>query len=82
VIVAVVAVVSREVRMAYYVGVDVGLRSSSLCIIDELGGVCLERAVASEIEEIALVIRGFADQVEGVALDRQPCSVAGGGPAG
>jgi transposase len=55
--------------MAYYVGVDVGLRSSSLCIIDELGGVCLERAVASEIEEIALVIRGFADQVEGVALE-------------
>jgi transposase len=56
-------------KMAYYVGVDVGLRSSSLCIVDELGGVCLERTVASEIEEIAGVVRGFAAQVEGVALE-------------
>lgn len=55
--------------MAHYVGVDVGLRSSSLCIIDEVGTVCLERTVASEIEEIALSIRRFAGQIEGVALE-------------
>jgi transposase len=55
--------------MAHYVGVDVGLRSSSLCIIDEMGTVCLERTVASEVEEIALSIRSFADQIEGVALE-------------
>lgn len=38
--------------MGHYVGVDVGLRSSSLCIIGEQGKVCLEREVASEIDEI------------------------------
>jgi transposase len=56
-------------KMADYVRVDVGLRSSSLCVVDEFGGVCLERTVASEIEEIAVSVRGFADQVEGVALE-------------
>jgi activator of 2-hydroxyglutaryl-CoA dehydratase len=59
----------REMTMAHYVGVDVGLRSSSLCIIDEMGTVCLSRTVASEVEEIAVSIRCFADQVEGVALE-------------
>lgn len=55
--------------MGHYVGVDVGLRSSSLCIIDEQGKVCLEREVASEIEAIAAAIGGFAEHVDGVALE-------------
>ena len=55
--------------MGHYVGVDVGLRSSSLCIIDEQGKVCLERTIASEIDEIADVIRGFAAPVDGVGLE-------------
>ena len=55
--------------MGHYVGVDVGLRSSSLCIIDERGKVRLEREVASEIDEIAAAIRGFAAHVDGVALE-------------
>lgn len=55
--------------MAYYVGVDAGLRSSSLCIVDELGAVCLERTVASEIEEIAGLVWGFEERVEGLALE-------------
>ncbi|MCR6633457.1 transposase [Devosia sp.] len=55
--------------MGHYVGVDVGLRSSSLCIIDEQGKVCLEREVASEIDEIADAIGGFSEHVDGVALE-------------
>ena len=55
--------------MGHYVGVDVGLRSSSLCIVNEQGQVCLERAVASEIDGIAAAIRGFAAAVDGVGLE-------------
>lgn len=55
--------------MAYYVGVDVGLRSSCLCIIDGSGNACLEREVASEIDEIAAVVRGFSTQVDGIGLE-------------
>ena len=47
-------------------GLDVGLRSSSLCIVDDLGRVCLERTVASAIEEIALSVCSFSDRVEGL----------------
>jgi hypothetical protein len=45
----VVTVKCREIEMTYYVGMDVGLRSSSLCIVDDLGRVCLERTVASSL---------------------------------
>lgn len=55
--------------MGHYVGVDVGLRSSSLCIIDEQGNLCVEREVASEIDEIADAIRGFSEHVDGVGLE-------------
>src|SRR5262245_31617824 len=55
--------------MGHYVGVDVGLRSSSLCIVDEQGKVCMERDVASEIDEIATAVRGFAEHIDGVALE-------------
>ncbi|GAU86867.1 hypothetical protein BIWAKO_06815 [Bosea sp. BIWAKO-01] len=63
--------------MSHFAGVGVGRQVSSLCIVDEAGAVCLERTVAFEIEEIAVSIRRFADQVEGVALEtgrsRRPC---------
>jgi predicted NBD/HSP70 family sugar kinase len=45
--------------MGHYVGVDVGLRSLSLCIVDEQGKMCLEREVASGIDEIADATRLF-----------------------
>ena len=64
--------------MGHYFGVDVGLRTSSLCIIDEQGKVCLERDVASEIEAIADVIRGFDAHVGRCAGDGQPDAMADG----
>jgi len=55
--------------MAYYVGLNVGLRSSSICIIDDQGAVRLERDTPSEIDEIAACIRGVAGEIEGLALE-------------
>jgi hypothetical protein len=69
VIMVVVTVKCREIEMSYYVGLNVDVRSSSLCIVDDLGRVCLERTVASEIEEITLSVRSFSDRVAGVALE-------------
>ena len=62
---------NREMAMGHYVGMDVGLGSSSLCIVDERGRMCLGR-VASEIDEIAAAVRGFAEHVDGVALEPDP----------
>ena len=36
--------------MTYYVALDVGLRMVSLCIVDEAGGVKLEKSLPSEID--------------------------------
>jgi transposase len=55
--------------VASYVGLDVGLRSTSLCIIDGEGAVRLERSVTSEVEDIARAIRGRGDAIEAVALE-------------
>ena len=43
--------------MMSYVGLDVGLRSTSLCIVDSAGAVQLESSVASEVDDIARAIR-------------------------
>jgi Transposase len=55
--------------MKCYVGLDVGLRSTSLCIIDGDGTVRLERTIASEAEDIAGAIRSRGGAIEGVALE-------------
>jgi len=55
--------------MGYYVGLDVGLRSSSVCIIDDQGAVRLERNFPSEIEEIAACVRHVGGEIEGIALE-------------
>jgi len=41
--------------MTSYVGLDVGLRLTSVCIVDDSGAVQLERSIAFELKEIALV---------------------------
>jgi len=55
--------------MTYYVGLDVGLRSSSVCIIDDQGAIRLLRDVPSEIEPIAACVRSVDGEVAGLALE-------------
>jgi hypothetical protein len=55
--------------MTSYVGLDVGLRSTSVCIVDHAGAVLMERNVLSEVEDIARVIRSTGVVVEAVALE-------------
>jgi transposase len=40
-------------KMTSYVGLDVGLRSTSVCVVDHAGMVLIERNVPSEVEDIA-----------------------------
>lgn len=55
--------------MAYYVGLDVGPRLSSVCIIDDQGEIRLEGNVESEIEEIVACVRDVDGEVAGLALE-------------
>ncbi len=56
-------------KMTSYVGLDVGLRSTSVCIVDQAGMVLMERNVPSEVEDIAREIRSTGVVVEAVALE-------------
>jgi predicted NBD/HSP70 family sugar kinase len=55
--------------MAHYVGLDVGLRTTALCIVDASGAVRLERSVPSEVDDIAGCRAGFGGAIEAVALE-------------
>jgi transposase len=55
--------------MTYYAGLDVSLRSVSICIIDDTGKVQLEAKVAAEVDAIAHRLRNFSAEVSRVALE-------------
>jgi len=46
-------------RMKYYVGLDVSVKETSICIIDETGKVCREMKVPSHPQDISFP-RSFA----------------------
>jgi hypothetical protein len=39
-------------EVTYYAGIDVSLRSVSICVVNDKGEVCLEGKVAAEIDAI------------------------------
>ena len=55
--------------MQFFVGVDVSLESSSICVIDERGVVIKEGTAASEPEAIGRFIRHQGRKVEHVGLE-------------
>lgn len=55
--------------MAHYAGLDVGLRTTAVCIVDAGGAVRLERSIPSEVDDIAECLAGFGVAIEAVALE-------------
>lgn len=55
--------------MTFYAALDVSLRSVAICIVDDLGSVCLERSVPSEVSEIAACLRDFGQEVAVVGFE-------------
>ena len=53
----------------FYVGLDVSVARTAVCIMEAAGQVVLERSVASTPEAIAAVIRASGDGVERVGLE-------------
>ena len=59
--------------MSEYVGLDVSLEGTSVCILDDSGRVMLERTVVTDPESIARLIRAKARRVNRVGLDSCRC---------
>ena len=55
--------------MKRYVGLDVGLEETSLCIVDSEGVTVREVKVSTEPEAIRCALEGFADRLERVRVE-------------
>ena len=55
--------------MTYYTGIDVSLRSVSICVIDNEGAIKFEGKVASDVEAIVAVLKKLGAQICQVGLE-------------
>jgi transposase len=61
--------------METFVGLDVSLKETSVCVLDQAGTLVFEGKVASEPAAIARLIRKHATDVARVGLESGPTSV-------
>lgn len=60
--------------MKHYVGLDVSIKETSVCIIDESGKPCRERKVASHPDDLVDALRDPAFHLDRVGLEAGPLS--------
>src|SRR5215831_10887032 len=58
--------------MVHYIGLDVSLKQTSICVVNQLGSVVREGVVDSEPEAIAAFVRTKAPRVVRVGLETGP----------
>ena len=60
--------------MKYYAGLDVSVKETSVCIVDEAGNVCREAKVPSHPEDLVRLLKDPAWQLERIGLEAGPLS--------
>src|SRR5471032_789932 len=60
--------------MEYYVGLDVSLKQTSICVVDQTGSVVREGVVDSDPEAISVYVRSKAPGVLRIGLETGPTS--------
>jgi transposase len=60
--------------MAHYVGLDVSVRHTSICIVDEIGRIVRETRVSSDPEAIIPILRAHTIDCRRVGLEAGPLS--------
>jgi hypothetical protein len=65
--------------MKHYVGLDVSVKETSVCIVDEAGKVCRELKVPSHPEDLVDALKDSTWRIERIGLEgrcRNGCSAA------
>lgn len=60
--------------MAHFVGLDVSLKETSVCVVDEVGQVLCERKVPTEPDEIAVLLTSVGGDYVRVGIEAGPLS--------
>ncbi len=60
--------------MKHYAGLDVFVKETAICIVDETGKICREMKVASHPEDLISVIKDARWQIERIGLEAGPLS--------
>lgn len=60
--------------MKHYVGMDVSVKETSLCIVDETGGICRELKVSSHPDDLIEVLNDPAWHLVRIGLEAGPLS--------
>ena len=55
--------------MTYYAALDVGLRTTAVCIVDGDGKIQREKSLPSEVDDIVTCLRGFGAEIAAVGLE-------------
>src|SRR5882762_5053161 len=66
------ALQSWRAAMEHYVGLDVSLKLTAICIVDRTGKIKREGVVSSDPEAIAEFIKSHASHVERIGLETGP----------
>jgi len=60
--------------MKHYAGLDVSVKVTSVCIVDEKGKICREAKVPSHPEDLVQILKDPAWRLERVGLEAGPLS--------
>ena len=71
----------EERSMKHYAGLDVSVKETSICIVDEAGRICREMKVVSHPEDLLAVLCDPAWRLERVGLEAGPLSRRCSSPA-
>jgi transposase len=55
--------------MKYFTGIDVSLRSVSICVVDASGELQYEAKVAAELDVIVATLRRFGGEIKQVGFE-------------
>ena len=59
--------------MKHYAGLDVSLKETSICIVDEAGSICREMKAPSHPEDLACVLQDPTWRLARIGLEAGPC---------
>src|SRR5580704_9935941 len=60
--------------MAHFVGLDVSVKATSVCVVDDAGGVLCERKVPTEPDDITVLLTSIGEDYGRVGIEAGPLS--------